>query len=178
MKKTKLTMLILSLCCISVIGLVCSGFNHSQQVPLPEFSKTESGSYPIRELTWEHGTLVWSDKINTLQLSKDGYYCPNDSFEDLPPESVKTVCEHYFSNIDKISDTVKKSGSTVEGIVFWHSFYYLMEKSSDGTVYLHEVGEQPVFNKPIKYNDFIRAAYNFCDKTDVNLVSGGTALKF
>ncbi len=154
----------------------CRSGKQSDRLPLPSFKKCENGAFSLKTLVQADGNLAWSEKINQLEPSSEGYYYVKGLFSSDSPDTLKVMCEHYFGNTAVIAAGIKNTGNSVIGAMGWHDRYYLAERTANGEVFLRELGERPILSERVRYHDFIEAAYRFSRNSDS--VSGGNGLMF
>ena len=168
---------VLAICLLSV-GAGCNSGEKSSRPALPAFGEVQNNSFPLKALTKGNGKLVWSDQSDLLLPDAEGHYYAKSFVALYSPKNLKIICEHFFGNTAEIAAGIRATGSSVIGAVGWHDRYYLVEKTSTGDVYFHELGEQPILSKRVLYQDFMDAAERFSGDSSNDLVSGGNGLTF
>lgn len=164
--------------CLFCVGTGCSSDETGNRLALPSFGEVQNNSYPLKTLTKSNGELAWSDQSDLLLPDEEGHYYAKSFVTSYSPKNLKIVCERFFGNTAEIAAGIRKTGSTVLGAAGWHDRYYLVEKTSSGDVYFHELGEQPILSNRILYDDFMDAADKFSRNSSNDLVSGGNGLTF
>ena len=167
----------LAICLLSV-GAGCASGKTGDRLPLPAFGEVQNNSFPLKTLTEVNGKLAWSDQSDLLLPDEEGHYFAKSFASSYSPKNFKMLCAHFFGNTAEIAAGIRETGGSVIGAVGWHDRYYLVEKTSTGDVYFHELGEQPILAKPILSDDFMDAAERFSGNRSNDLVSGGNGLTF